>query len=111
VAAIGATVVNLLLVDGAEDLSGIRFSYNDALYETGRPISQTGAVWQVPIFPAIRAQIPSGAQLEVTSPTCLVKLATDREMDVTISVSGFDQRDVSFVEAVDYWSDLANGRL
>lgn len=112
VAEIGDTSISLRLVHGVEGLEGIRFSYNHALYETGSVINidedaEGGAVWTVPVFPAIRATIPADAYLEFDLPTCLVRLAADREMDVSLSPGRFDLVNVSFVEAADYWSDLA----
>ncbi|MCV3209600.1 hypothetical protein OHD62_17300 [Mesorhizobium sp. YC-39] len=105
--AIGATVVKLRIVNAMPDLVGIRFSYNHALYETGPASDVTGDVWTVPIVPQIRAAIPLGAELECDMPTCLVHLADDKAMDIDFDVSEFAQGSVSFVEAVDYWSDLA----
>ncbi len=104
---IGATIVRLRALFGIEELSGIRFSYNHALYETGFPLAIEDDVWQVPITPAIRAPIPAGAQLEVGCPTCLVHLASDSGMDVAFSSGRFNTADVAFVEAVDVWNALA----
>jgi len=106
-ASIGATVVALRVVRAGPDIAGTRFSYNSALYEIGQPISISGAVWQVPVFPSLRAAIPADALLECDRPRCLVRLASDREMDVAVSRAGADKRDINFVEAVDYWTDLA----
>lgn len=105
-AALGATSVQLRLVDGTT-LEGIRFSYQNALYETGPATSIVGDVWTVPVFPAIRAAIPDESDLETDLPTCLVRLASDRQMDAGRSAGGFDLADVAFVEAADYWADLA----
>lgn len=106
-AALGASVVLLRLVRGAADLSGIRFSYRHAMYETGPAIAIEGDVWQVPIVPSIRAAIPAGADLEADLPTCLCHLASDDAMGSGVSVPYIDRVSVSFVEAVDYWNDLA----
>jgi len=106
-AEIGDTSVTLRLVYGINSLSGIRFSYNHALYETGMPTLISGDEWTLPIFPAIRADIPAGAELEVAMPTCLVKLAADRGMDVSFTAGRFDMVDVAFVEDTAYWNDLA----
>lgn len=105
--AISATVVKLRIVNAAPDLVGIRFSYQHALYETGPAISVVGNVWTVPVVPAIRAAIPAGAELECDMPTCLVHLADDNAMDIDFNAMEYTQANVSFVEAVDYWSDLA----
>lgn len=106
-AAIGARLVTLRRIAGIDELSGVRFSYNHALYETGMPTLVDGDDWTVEIFPAIRAAIPAGAALEFDLPTCLVHLATDRAMDVSLSIGNVDRRDVAFLEATDYWSALA----
>lgn len=106
-AALGATSVTIRTAAGIDDLSGIRFSYEHALYETGEATLVVDDVWSLPIFPSIRAAIPINAVLEVALPTCLVHLATDGEMDVSFTAGKFDLADVSFVEAVDYWNDLA----
>lgn len=105
--AIGATSVTLRIGYGIEDLAGVRFGHQGALYRTGAPTSITGSDWTVPVSPAIRAAIPAGADLELGLPTCVVRLASDREMDVIFSRGGVDRRDVAFLEAADYWTDLA----
>lgn len=106
-AAIGATSVSLRIGHGVDDLAGVRFSYQHALYRTGFPTAVSGNVWTVPISPAVRAPIPADADLEFGLPTCLVRLAGDREMDVSFSVDKISKHDVAFVEASDYWNDLA----
>jgi hypothetical protein len=106
-AAIGDTSVTLRVVANITELSGVRFSYNHALYETGVPTAVVGALWTVPIVPAIRAAIPISAALEFDRPTCLVHLATDRAMDVSLSGGNNDKPDVAFIEAVDFWADVA----
>lgn len=106
-APLGATVVTLRLVE-ASTAEGIRFSYQHALYETGRLIEQVGEnTYRVPIFPAIRRAIPADAWLEVDNPTCLCRLADDRGMDLELSSAQIDTATVEFVEAVDFWNDLA----
>lgn len=106
-AALGDAVVAIRPLLNMDEMSGIRFSYQDALYETGVPISIVSGVWTVPIFPLLRAAIPADAELVCDRPTCLVKLATDREMDAKLSEKHFDLHTVSFVEAADYWNDIA----
>lgn len=108
-AAIGDTVVQIRRVFGGDNLSGFRFSYNSALYEVGLPsaISEDGDVWTVPVFPALRAAIPANALLECERPTCIMRLAADRGMDLDISTPSVDRASVSFVEAADYWNALA----
>lgn len=106
-AAIGDTTITLQLVSADTDLTGIRFSYRHALYETGPVVSVGGDEWQVRVFPSVRAAIPAGADLECDLPTCLCHLASDRGMDVSLEGAGFDVVSVSFVEATDYWNDAA----
>lgn len=106
-ASISQNVVTLRRVVAAENLVGIRFSYQHALYETGPAIDVDGDLWTVPISPSIRAPIPAGASLECDDPTCLVRLAEDRGMDLPQGKRERQEVSVSFVEAVDYWNDLA----
>ncbi len=106
-APLGSTVVTLRLVHAASG-SGIRFSYQHALYETGAVLSEPGeGLVQVSVFPSIRAAIPAGAQLEVERPTCLCRLADDRGMDLPLTAAQIDAATVEFVEAVDVWNALA----
>jgi hypothetical protein len=104
---IGATSLTLRIVSGISELAGVRFSYQHGLYKTGFPTAVDGADWTVPVTPAVRAPIPAGATLEFGLPTCLVRLASDREMDASFTAGFFDRVDVAFVEAADYWNDLA----
>lgn len=106
-AAIGDTSLTLRIGFGIAELAGVRFSYQHAMYRTGLPTLIDGTDWTVPVSPAVRAAIPAGAALEFGMPTCLVRLAGDRQMDVGLSAGWFDRRDVAFVEASDYWNDLA----
>lgn len=111
-ATIGATTIKLNVLAAENDLAGVRFSYNHALYETGPAISIAGATWHVPIFPPIRAPVPAGAELEFNLPTCLVHLMEDRGMDVGYNhITKVNERTVFFEEATDYWSDLAAGLI
>lgn len=112
---LGATSVTLRQTTAAShNLSGIRFSYQHALYETGAAISISGAdgtelgvVWTVPIFPAARAPIPAGARPEFERPTCLCHLADDRGMDISQGLRLWTSGNVDFVEATDVWNDSA----
>lgn len=106
-AVLGATVITLRRVHAWDDLTGIRFGYGGAMYETGPAIDVDGDVWRVPIFPAIRQAIPASADLECDYPTIICRLADDRGMDVGLDASMIDGVSVSFLEAVDYWDDLA----
>ncbi|SMF65972.1 hypothetical protein SAMN02982989_3423 [Xaviernesmea oryzae] len=107
VTALGATVMRLRVIKAAPNMVGVRFSYEHALYETGPVISIDGDIWTVPVSPTVRAIIPHGADLEFDNPTCLCRLADDRGMDGGVNSIEFEQRSVTFSEAVDYWSDLA----
>lgn len=107
-AAIGDTTVTLRLVSGTTYLTGVRFSYEYALYETGALQADVdGDEWTLDIFPAIRSPIPADATLDLALPLCLCRLADDSGMDVSLSAGGFDMVDVAFIEAVDRWNDLA----
>lgn len=106
-AEIGDTSITLRVEFGVAEPVGVRFSYNHALYRTGFETLRSGNDWTVPISPAIRAPIPAGAELEFGLPTCLVRLASDQEMDARFSAGRFDLVDVNFVECVDFWNALA----
>lgn len=105
---IGVSTIRLRRINAADDLVGVRFSYNHALYETGPVIAKAGNVWTVPISPSIRAEIPDGADLNFDQPTCLCRLAEDRGMDIDQNaISKSSLPSVSFIEATDYWNALA----
>jgi len=111
VTALGATVMSMRIINGAEDLSGVRFSYRHALYKTGEVLSIDGDVWTVRITPTVRETIPAGADLEFDRPTCLCNLAEDTGMQRAINADRFEQINVSFVEDTDYWYKLAKGLI
>jgi hypothetical protein len=104
---IGATTIGFQLENGLAELSGVNFSYNHALYETGPASAIAADTWTVRIFPSVRAEIPDGAELNFSTPTCLCHLADDRGMDTVISKDPAIIRNVSFVEATDYWNEQA----
>lgn len=106
---LGATSMRLRLVTGIDSLAGVRFSHQHALYKTGFPSAVVDDLWTVPVTPSVRAPIPAGAELEFALPTCLVRLASDRELDTSLTAGWFDSVDVAFVEAADHWNDLAEG--
>lgn len=108
-APLGATVV-VLALDASLTAAGVRFSYQHAMYETGRILSEPAPGFaQVEIFPAIRFPIPAGAMLQASHPTVLCRLASDSEMDIEFGAGGMPRPSVNFVEAVDVWNDLAMG--
>ncbi len=111
VTGIGQTVIRLRVIHGALDLSGVRFSYGHALYETGPLIDLDGEVATVSIWPTIRATIPADAELEFDRPTCLCHLASDDQMGAGIDPIQFERRSVQFVEATDHWYRLAKGLI
>lgn len=106
-APIGATSMRFTAINADADLVGARFSYELAAYEIGAKRSDGSYA----ITPAVRAPIPAGADLEFDQPTCLCRLADDRAMAHSVSIEGFDSHSVSFVEATEWWSDLAAGLL
>lgn len=110
-APLGASVVTLRLNAGPS-ISGVRFSYQMAMYETGRVVQQIGvSTYQVEIFPTIRAPVPALAQLEADRPVLLCRLASDGEMGLEFPAAGMARPSVNFVEAVDFWNDLALGKI
>lgn len=102
--AMGATSIRLQIINADANLVGVRFSYEHALYETGPATKIDGAYWTVPIFPAARAAIPAGADLEFDLPTCLCRLADDRGMDrLDDLIKRSASSSIAFVEATDQW--------
>lgn len=108
-AGIGVTTIQLRIVNAEEDLSGVLFSYNHALYRTGQVLDVDGDVWTVRISPSVVAEIPAGATLEFDLPTCLCNLADDRGMDSGANIGGNEAVNVSFVQDMQYWNILAVG--
>nr|CAD6417690.1 hypothetical protein REQ54_01739 [Rhizobium sp. Q54] len=111
VTAIGATVMSMRLINGAADLSGVRFSYNHALYQTGQVVSVEDDIWTVRITPSVRELIPAGADLEFDRPTCVCNLMEDDGMQRSMNADRFERSSVSFVEDTYYWSQVALGLL
>lgn len=106
---IGLTTIKMRIVNAEEDLSGVFFSYNHALYQTGQVIEIDGDVWTMRISPSVVAEIPSGAALEFDLPTCLCNLAEDNGMDSGANIDGNESVGVSFQQDMDYWNTLAVG--
>lgn len=112
VTTIGATSIRLRIINAADNLVGVRFSYQHALYETGPVTDIDGDVWTVSISPSVRQTIPHGAELEFDQPTVLSRLADDRGMDVVENaIARNSYPSISFVEDTDYWYRLAKGLL
>lgn len=107
--AIGATVMSMRIIEGAADLSGVRFSYNHALYKTGQVVDVVGDVWTVRITPSIRQLIPAGADLNFHRPTCVCNLVEDTGMQRSINANRIEFVNLSFVEDAKYWADLELG--
>lgn len=110
-APIGATQCKLEIVEAEQNLVGVRFSYDHALYETGHAIEAEGDFWTVRLSTHVRATIPAGAELEFDMPTCLCRLAEDRGMDLRLGSAKIDTVSVAFEEATDYWSNKAAGLI
>jgi hypothetical protein len=109
VTAISSTRISMRIIAGAPDLSGVRFSYEHALYQTGRVIDIENDVWTVEISPAVRAVIPAGVDLEFDRPTCVCNLVEDDGMQRSMNADRFERANISFVEDTQYWAELAMG--
>ncbi|KQY27177.1 hypothetical protein [Rhizobium sp. Root482] len=107
--AIGATTIMLRIINAEDDLAGVLFSYNHALYRTGQVLDVDGDVWTMRVSPSVVATIPAGASLEFDLPTCLCNLADDRGMDNGANINGNERVNVSFVQDMQYWNILAVG--
>lgn len=112
VTAIGATTMRMRGINAGDNLSGVRFSYRHALYETGQALDIDGDVWTVTISPSVRALIPAGADLEFDRPTCICRLSQDRGMDIAADAIGKSASpSISFTEDTDYWYKVAKGLI
>lgn len=109
VTGIGATVMSMRVIHGAQDISGTRFSFEHAGYKTGQVLSVEGDVWTVRITPSVAALIPAGAELEFHRPTCVCNLLSDTGMARGANIERIEFRSVSFIEDTRYWNDLAEG--
>lgn len=107
--AIGATVMSMRVIAGAQDLSGARFSYQHAAYKIGQVLDVAGDIWTVRITPSVAALIPTGADLEFHRPTCVCNLDKDTGMRRGMRADRVEFYSVSFVEDTRYWNDLAAG--
>jgi len=108
-AALSATTVQINAIHAAEDMTGVRFSYQHAAYKTGPVIAKSGTLWTVPVTPAIRMPIPAGAELNFDTPTVMCRLKEDSGLRRGFDTLGHDRPSVVFEEATDYWSNLAAG--
>lgn len=106
---IGAGIISLNAINADSDLSGVKFSYNHALYQTGELISKIGNISTVRITPSIRETIPANADLNFSRPTCVCRLADDDSMVRGVDPSRLQRVTVKFQEDTDYWSRLAVG--
>lgn len=112
VTAIGATTMRMRIVNAGANLSGVRFSFRHALYETGQALDIDGDVWTVTVSPSVRELIPAGADLEFDRPTCICRLSQDRGMDVTAEyLARVSAPSISFTEDTDYWYKVAKGLI
>ncbi|MCK8780565.1 hypothetical protein M0654_11265 [Rhizobium sp. NTR19] len=109
VTGIAATQISMRVIAGAVDLAGVRFSYQHALYQTGRVLSLEGDIVTVQVSPAVRAVIPADADLEFDRPTCVCNLLDDVGMQRSMNADRFERANVSFVEDTQYWAELAAG--
>ncbi|MGZ2455456.1 hypothetical protein [Rhizobium anhuiense] len=108
---IGATTMQLRIIEGDPSLSGTLFSFNHALYRIGQVLAVEGDVRTVRISPTVRELIPDGSSLEFDRPTCLCNLVDDRGMDNGSNMTGQESVSVSFYEDTNYWNMLALGQI
>lgn len=109
VTALGATTIKLRALNADDDLTGVRFSYRHALYQTGELLDRAGDVQTFRVTPSIRELIPAGVSLEFDEPTCLCRLIDNSGMDRSINPVGIQTVSVKFQEDTDYWARLALG--
>lgn len=104
----GATILTLRCISSGVKIVGAKFSYQHALYKIIKTFGTDDGNPIVQITPSIRAPIPADARLSFDIPTCLCRLETDTSMDGNVNIDLFDRLDVSFTEANDVWSYLAD---
>lgn len=110
-APLGSSVVTVRCINSRPP-AGVRFSYRGALYKTGAILEELpSGIFRVSVTPSIRQSIPEGALLEFDRPTCLCHLSSDSGMILPSTQDEINSADVDFVEAVDYWNDLARGLI
>lgn len=78
-AAVNATTVRITMTTGSAPLAGQRFSLGNRLYSIDEVTFVSGVLYDLDIWPWLRAPVSLGAAVNFTSPVCEVRLASDNE--------------------------------
>lgn len=85
-------------VDSGHDIEpGQHFSIGEWLYRVRTYDSETGAMT---FRPPLREAVSNGTELNFDDPVCRMRLATDSEMDLELSMRRFGSPSVNFIEAL-----------
>lgn len=99
-AALGATQVTIAKDTIGEIEGGMRFSIGHWLYEVRYVDSQDDTTAVLKIRPPLRVAAEAGDFVDFDWPHCLMRLASDQEMNLSLELSKRGTKDVSFVEAI-----------
>ncbi len=97
-ASVGAVSIPIALGWPAEIEAGQHFSIGDRLYRIRSVTWASDLAATLTFRPPLRDFVALGAYLEFDDPVCRMRLATDREMDLTLELHRFGQPTVNFVE-------------
>lgn len=96
-AAQGATSLSLTLPSGIEPLPGHHFSIADRLYQVSRAVLAAG-VWSVTFLPRLRLAAEAGAAVQFDGMTCLMRFASDAQLQLEADLLAFGDLDLTLVE-------------
>lgn len=98
--AVRATTADIVIDAGGTIEPGQHFSIGNRLYRI-RSVDYTSETEATITFrPPLREAADAGAALEFDDPVCLMRLATDNEMDLELALHRYGSPTVTFLEAV-----------
>lgn len=77
---------------------GMDFSIGHRLYRVRKIESQSSVAAVLKIWPTLREDVAEGEALDFYRPVCKVRLATDREMNLSLELGRYDTPSVQFIE-------------
>lgn len=99
-AAARATTLSLTKVAAGDLEPGMRFSIGERLYQIKTVVSQTAGAATITINLPLREAVVAGAECNFARPVCLMRLATDEEMDLAIEMARYAFPTINLVEAL-----------
>lgn len=94
----GSTTIQIEPIDIGDIDPGMHFSVAGRLYRI-KTVQGSSAVYDCEIWPPVRSTILAGSSLEFRRPTCIVRLARDDGMSLTLQGLKRGEASVEFVEA------------